>query len=384
MSELLPHDEWRARRVRHALVGLATLLLLLAATAPVAHANQNFSPPPLPPGNPIGRFDGFTVGPGVVGTTDAWVQVFGWTLDPDTSASIDVHIYLDGTMVASTTADQTRWDVAKAYPDYGPYHGFSTPIAVDGVGTHQVCAYAINTETGNANPSLGCRTVTVKGYPLGHLDSVTLTGPTSARVVGWAIDPNTIGPVTVEVDLDFVAVTSIVANLDRPDVGAAYPAWGAAHGFDVTIPVTPSTKDHVVEAWGANIGAGAGRGYLGAIYVKTGGTPIGNLDSVSVSSTDHSLVTVGGWTLDLDSPTTAINAAVWFFPREGSARSISLVANQVRNDVATAYPWAGANHGFAATVRLPTGTWYVCGYGINTGSGSGNPQLGNCWNVVIP
>jgi hypothetical protein len=368
-------------RVRRALLSAATLLLVLAATAPAASADQNFSPPPLPPGNPFGRFDGATVGPGTLGEADAWVQAVGWAIDPDTSASITVDLYVDGTKLATVAANQTRWDVAKAYPDYGPYHGFSFAIAVNGVGPHQICAYAINTETGNANPSLGCRTVTVQGNPIGNFESATLVGPTTARVTGWAIDPNTSAPVTVWVVVSGKVLGAVLADGSRPDVGAAHPGWGDDHGFDATFTIP---ADPLINVWGVNQGAGKSGYIFGGHSLQTDGNPIGNLDHVSVSMSDHSLVTVSGWTLDLDSPTTAINAAVWFSPHEGANRSISLIANQERDDVATAYPWAGADHGFSATVRLPTGTWYVCGYGINVDSGSLNPQLGNCWSVVIP
>ena len=362
-------------RMAVALVSAAAVLATLTTTG------AGLSPPPLPPGNPIGHLDGTTVGPGDGSTTDSTVQVVGWALDPDTTAPIYVDLYVDSHMVGRATANQSRPDVGKAFPDYGPLHGFSMPVAMT-AGTHQLCAYGINTESGNANPSLGCQTVKIKANPLGDFESLKTAGPTSLRAVGWAIDPNVAAPISIAIYVDYAEVTQVVADGNRPDIAAAYPAWGADHGFDVTFSVPPG--NHLVQVYGLNVGTGVRGLIYGSWYGRTTGVPMGNLDHVSVSMTDHSLVTVGGWTFDPDTPTTPINASVWFWPNVGSARSIGLTANQERDDVAAAFPWVGVDHGFSATVRLPSGTWLVCGYGINVGSGTGNPQLGNCWHVVIP
>ena len=358
---------------------MLSAIAVMAALAPAPSAA--LSPPPLPPGSPIGYFEGTSVGPGNGTTTDSSVQVSGWAIDPDTTAPIYVDLYVDGHIAGRATANQTRPDVAKSFPDYGPYHGFSMPVAMT-VGSHEVCAYGINVEQGKANPSLGCRPVKVKGNPLGNFESLKTAGPTTLRAVGWAIDPNVAAPISVAIYVDHDYLTQAVADGNRPDIAASHPAWGADHGFDVTFSVPPG--NHLVEVYGLNVGAGV-RGLLyRSWYGRTTGVPMGNLDQMSVSMSDHSLVTVGGWTFDPDTPTVPINAAVWFWPRTGSARSISLLANQARDDVASTFPWVGPDHGFSATVRLPSGTWLICGYGINVGSGTGNPQLGNCWHAVIP
>jgi hypothetical protein len=86
------------------------------------------------------------------------VTVSGWTLDPDTTASIPVHIYVDAAGTAFT-ANRDRPDVGAVYPALGAAHGFSETVAAT-PGSHQVCAYGIN--TGPGGPALlGCRTVTV-------------------------------------------------------------------------------------------------------------------------------------------------------------------------------------------------------------------------------
>ncbi len=86
----------------------------------------------------------------------------GWALDPDSTSSIDVHVYVDG-VGSITTANLSRPDVASAYPAYGAAHGFSRVVAA-APGTRNVCLYAINTGLGD-NTQLGCRNVDV-GAPV--------------------------------------------------------------------------------------------------------------------------------------------------------------------------------------------------------------------------
>ena len=99
---------------------------------------------------PIGNFEAVT--PGAGGAT-----VSGWALDPDTTQSVSVHIYVDSVGVAYT-ADKARSDVGAAYR-LGDAHGFAEFIAMS-PGAHTVCVYPINTGPGG-NAFLGCRTVTV-------------------------------------------------------------------------------------------------------------------------------------------------------------------------------------------------------------------------------
>jgi hypothetical protein len=85
------------------------------------------------------------------------VTVNGWALDPDTSQSIAVHVYVDGVWTLAATAGGSRPDVGAAFPGYGSLHGFSVPFPV-AAGLHTVCVYAINWGSGTTNTRLGCRT----------------------------------------------------------------------------------------------------------------------------------------------------------------------------------------------------------------------------------
>jgi hypothetical protein len=373
---------WPPGRLARGAVRATAVVLLAVVLVPWTGASR-FSARALVPGNPIGRFDGFSVGPGDGSTTDSSVDVFGWAIDPDTSAPVYVDVYVDGHFAMRVPADQPRPDVAKAYPDYGPSHGFDTTIAVNGLGAHQVCAYGINVAGGNANPSLGCRQVTVQGNPMGRFESLTLVGSgTRMSAVGWALDPNTAAPIDVDVYVDGTFNQRVLANLDRPDVAAALPGYGPDHGFDATIDLT--LGKHVVEVFAINVGAGTTNPHLDvgrAVFLT--GEPFGNLDQASVSISDLSLVTLSGWAIDPDT-TAPIRVDVWFTPAVGARRSISLTADQSRPDVAGAYPLAGPDHGYSGTVRLPSGRWTICAYGINVASGTGNPRLGRCRVAIIP
>ena len=43
---------------------------------------------------------------------------------------------------------------------------------------------------------------------------------------------------------------TMTADLSRPDVGAAYPRFGSAHGYDVTVPASPTASRVCVTAQG--------------------------------------------------------------------------------------------------------------------------------------
>lgn len=76
--------------------------------------------------------------------------------------------------------------------------------------------------------------------PIGVYDSSSLTSGTSFNVAGWAFDQTNLAA-TVQVQVTWstpggVSTTTVSANGSRPDVGAAYPGVGNAHGFTASIP----------------------------------------------------------------------------------------------------------------------------------------------------
>jgi hypothetical protein len=286
------------------------------------------------------------------------IRVQGWAVDFDTNAPISVHVYVDGAWAAQAVADRSRPDVAAAIPGMGPNHGFDVTVAA-GPGTHTVCVYAINAgPVGNSNPSIGCRSVRV-GSPFGNLEGYS-TGPGQVTVSGWAIDPDTTGPVAVHVYVDGTWAGQGVADRSRPDVGQAYPDSGPNHGFSITIPI--SAGRHEVCAYGINVANGVTNPLLGCLGVVSG-LPIGSVDSVVPTAGG---AVVSGWAFDTDQPTSPIDVDI----RVDGTTVATATASLARPDVAQVYPWAGGNHGYSRTVAASPGTHTVTVVARNVGPGS--------------
>jgi hypothetical protein len=181
------------------------------------------------------------------------VDVGGWAIDPDNDTGpTAVHVYIDNAGFA-LRADGSRPDVGAVFPLAGPNHGYGATLPA-APGAHNVCAYAINAGIAGPNRLIGCRQVTVRdASPFGYLDVATgVSG--GVAVGGWAIDPDTASPIQVHVYVDASGV-ALTADGSRPDVAAAYPGFGSAHGYAGVIPATPGT--HRVCAYGINVGTGA-------------------------------------------------------------------------------------------------------------------------------
>ncbi|AWB95914.1 hypothetical protein DCE93_09765 [Agromyces badenianii] len=308
------------------------------------------------------------------------VEVSGWAIDPDTAASIQVHVYVDSFSMA-VVANGERPDLAAVYPANGTKHGFGATMPAS-PGTHTVCAYGINTAAGG-NSLLGCRVVQVtapiveKGrVPIGYLEGVSVDA-TGVTASGWAIDPDTAASIQVHVYVDSFSVAT-TASLDRADVGAAYPGYGAAHGYSQQVPAAPGP--HSVCAYGINTGPG-GPALLGCTTVIVPGHYINDLGRAPFGGLEAAIakpgaIDVGGWAID---PDTSAPIAVHVYV---DSFSVGITANLARTDVGNVYPAYGPTHGFWTTVTTTAGTHNVCAYAINNGAG-GNVLLG-CTTVTVP
>jgi len=311
-------------------------------------------------GSPVGSVDGIASAPGDI-------RLSGWALDPDTTAPIDVHVYVNG-VGYPTTANRPRPDLAPFYPGLGTNHGFEVSVPPPLWGSVDVCTYGINTGPGS-NKLLGCSTITAYGgSPTGYVDSIT-AGPGTITARGWALDPDTKDPIAVHVYVGATG-TPTLANQSRPDVAAAFPMYGANHGYAAT--VSAPTGYQTVCVYGINVKSG-GNILLAPcqqLFVRAatdpGRAPFGRLDSFDVQGDQ---VTLRGWALDPDSP-DSIPVHV-YVGAAGSAHT----ADQARPDIAAAFPGYGEKHGFTITRTLPPGGEQVCAYAINDGKGS-NTVLG--------
>ena len=310
---------------------------------------------------PIGAVDTVT------SPTTGQIRVTGWALDPDTTASIDVHVYVDGRAVTSARASGSRPDVGAAHGK-GDAHGYAVTVPA-AAGTHQVCVYAIDS-TGGPSPQIGCRSVAVVNQaPIGSVDGATSPAPGSIRVTGWALDPDTTASIRVHVYVDGKFVRQVVASTTRTDVAAAH-GKGAAHGYDVTVPAADGQHQVCVYALDATGGANPQIGCR-AVSVNNK-APIGSVDD---ASSVQGQLRVRGWALDPDT-TASIRTDVYV---DGTfVRAV--VASNARPDVATAYG-KGAAHGFDVTVPARPGAREVCVYAIDPAGGT-HPRIG-CRTVTV-
>jgi hypothetical protein len=295
------------------------------------------------------------------------VQVGGWALDADTPDPVTVHVYVDGIFHGAFTASGNRPDVGAAFPGMGDAHGFGAVVGTFYGGDHQVCVYAINVG-GGVNPQLGCAKVTLPGgNPRGSLN-IAQGAPGAVRVVGWALDPDSAGPISTHVYVDGHWAGATVANLARPDVGAAFPGYGAGHGFDVTVAVVGGGT-HQVCTYAINVGQGTTNPrFACATVTMPTGKPRGSLDVVTGRAGG---ARVAGWSLDPDT-TGPVQVHLYVDGRWTAA----LTADSPRLDVAAAFAGYGAGHGYDTVLPLPAGKHTVCAYAINVGPAAPNPLLG--------
>ena len=296
------------------------------------------------------------------------VQVAGWTFDPDTSASLDVHFYVDGVGVLAAKADRSRPDVGTLY-NRGPAAGFDVRLPTS-AGRHDVCAYAID-GNGGTNVLLGCRSVTVvNAPPLGVFDDARAAGPGVVQLIGWTFDPDTTAPIDVHVYVDGVGVLATKANGERPDVEAIYKK-GPLHGYDIRVPV--ASGNHTVCLYAIDSSGGTNV-LLGCKTVQASNKPpVGLIDVIQ--SPAPGKVQVRGWAFD---PDTSASIAMHVYVDGAFAGSLD--ANTSRPDVGALYN-RGPNHGYDSVIPVSAGTRSVCVYAIDS-TGGVNPFVG-CRTVTV-
>ncbi len=216
-------------------VGLAALVLivLVAIAIPLSGADAAG-------GEPIGHLDSLT-------TSGNTATVKAWALDRDTPTTpVTVRFYVDGKYHSARKADETRNDVARAYPGTGTNHGLDATITLDLSRSRELCIHAINTSGNSPHLKLDCRTIgkaappppkppSDTGPPVGHLDSVKTSG-NKATVKAWALDRDTpTTPVAFRFYVDGKYHSARKADETRNDVARAYPGTGTNHGLDATI-----------------------------------------------------------------------------------------------------------------------------------------------------
>jgi SpoIID/LytB domain protein len=298
-----------------------------------------------------------SAGPGVLAVT-------GWSFNNISKAVPDfVDVYIDNVLAGRLPANLSRPDVAAAYGNVSPFHGYSGTFQTTG-GPHSVCVKGID---GVTNPTLRCMTATLpSGNPYGNLESVNDIG-SGVQLTGWAIDPDTASPATVHVYVDGKFAGLTVANAARADVGNAYPGYGAGHGFSIVVQAGQGV--HSICAYAINIGIGTTNPVLRCATITLNRNPRGG---VQLASDDSGLATVTGWAVD---PDTHDPITVHLYV-DGKWAGLTTANLDGATQADALYPGYGTLHGFTISAQLSAGPHTICAYGINVGQGSTNPSLG--------
>lgn len=303
--------------------------------------------------SPMGQMENMQVLPGGIG-------IWGWALDTDTSAAVNVAVSVDGGIVQTTSADLVRSDIDLRY-GFGANHGFALTVPVRS-GNHRICMSAINVGAG-VDKALGCWNITLQGQPVGAIDNMQ-PQPGGVGVWGWAVDPDTVDPILVHFYVDGVMILGTVAANPRGDMASLKPGYGLNHGFGVSLPAAPGR--HTICAYAINANAGDPNTTLGCYTVLISGDPAGALDK---ATSGLGSINASGWAVDPDvSGPVSVRMLV-----DGTPAG-DYVANAARTDMGT-YMSYGSNHGFSARIPASAGVHNVCAIMLNSGSGA---------NVALP
>ncbi|MGO2748042.1 hypothetical protein [Microbacterium sp.] len=309
-----------------------------------------------------------------------FAQVYG--------AARQMQIYLEGRWFQWYKAGQT-WQI-QYHPDrdrcgtgpvyienkatealyyYTPYQPNAAALAA-GYGEGDSCGAYGNRNFYNYFTDWFGSTQAVANSPFGNIEVVQAL-PGEFQIAGWVADLDTRDPIAIHVYVGSVG-TAHVADRARDDVGAAYPAVGPNHGFDVRVPAIGAGAVDVC-VYGINVGSGANVLFLCKTLQSLSGAPQGLLDSVVPVDGG---VQVDGWAVDLDSvEPTSVHVYV-------DSVGTAITADKKRPDLVPHFPAYGENHGFSAKVPASPGRHEVCVYAMNLGPGS--PVLLRCQTVDVP
>ena len=212
----------------------------------------------------------------------------------------------------------------------------------------------------------GCGGGVASASPQGALLAVR-GGPGSVSVVGWAHDPDTSAPITVDLRLDGVSHL-VAADLPTPEGVGGNPAPEGDHGFAAALPASGGL--HTVCAQAVDAGDGTTVLLACSDVVVPAGDPLGAIDVVSGAD---GTITVAGWAFDPESP-EPIGVVI---ASEGVERTT--MADESRPDVELAYPGAGGAHGFHVTLPAEMAAQEVCVRALDVGPG--NDVVLECFTV---
>ncbi|MCW2545008.1 MAG: hypothetical protein JWM40_2560, partial [Frankiales bacterium] len=300
-------------------------------------------------------------------------MVTGWAIDADKDVPLDVHFYSDGHLVSHVWEDVLRPDITSKYTAYPNARGFRFALSLP-EGTHQVCAYGINVaSTPGSNSQLGCLTALVTHDPVGDFPSL-VQGPDGIVASGWALDPDTVDPISLYATLDGTALTSpMTADQSDPALATTYTEYGTNHGFSFTFPAGEGTHRLCVSGLNAQGTAGANAG-LACRLVTVQHDPTGLADPLG--SVPGSVV-VSGRAVDPD-----VAAPVKTHVYVDGALKLAVPAD-IDRPALTGFEAYGTTHGYRTELDLPQGDHKVCTFGINASGTPGGNALIGCQTVTV-
>ena len=215
------------------------------------------------------------------------------------------------------------------------YVGIRTAIAADGT------SVATLTYTDSAIPAQVVDPSTSHN-PTGALTSAQQNG-TAVQLRGRAADPD--ATTGLQVRISDTVGTRVVRTVTTTAVGGAFAATVPLVGYGThTLCVVV-----VNQGPGANLSLGCTTARLGKL--------VGNVDTLRQIG---KIVVASGWGYDSAAPTTPLQATVRL-TGTGGTRSMTLVLNAARPDVARLIAGAGPNHGFRIAVpNLGKGRTTLC------------------------
>ena len=260
------HVSNRTKLFRTSVVALATFAVsaLLAALLTTANAgaqaetaqtdtSQNDTAQNGEVFSPWGVLDSAAGGP-------SSITVRGWAVDGDSSRPIKVRVTVDGVKAGVKLANGNRADANEIHQK-GNNFGYVVRVKAT-AGRHEVCVDGLNAGRTGVDRNIDCATVNVNARtkveaarPFGEVNSITSDGA-QAELVGFAIDPDTKKPISVDIYVDGEYEKTVRASRKRNDVGRRYD-MGKRHGFKATVTLGPGT--HEVCAHAINNGEGLNR-----------------------------------------------------------------------------------------------------------------------------
>jgi hypothetical protein len=326
-------------------------------------------------GNPVGVID-------ATSSAADTVKVRGWAIDPDTTAATKVRVQVDGVTKATWTANGTKPGLNAAKPGFGDAHSYSGTLTGVPAGKHQVCVVALNVAGSGSATTIGCNTVTrATGSPQLNIDEASAKAPGVTRIRGWAIDPDTTGPVRIDIAVDGRTATSVTANTAKASLASAFPGYGADHSFVANLTGLAPSVPHQVCTTAVDVKGGNAATRSCTTVAQPTGSPKVSFDQAAATSIGT--VTMRGWAVDPD-VVTPVGVS---FSLDGKQVS-SMTASAASTTIPSSLSGYGTGHGFTATIgNVGPGAHTVCTRVGNVGGGSdttdcrtvrmltGSPQL---------